>query len=73
MRLSERESSHSRVPRFPFRHVESGWMAGEGEGERGEDEVWSVRGRYTCNTTSFDTPYSITVVEAARIEGSQGV
>ena len=42
-------------------------------GARGENEVWGVRGRYTCNTTSIDTLYSSTVVEVARIEGSPGV
>ena len=34
---------------------------------RGEDEEWGLHGQYTCNATSFDTLYSITVVDAARI------
>ena len=69
--VSERESSHSfmcLVSLFATFHV--GVDGGGRRRARGEDEVWGVRGHYTCNTTSFDTLYSITVVEAARIEGS---
>ena len=68
--LSERESSYSFMCLVSlFATLRRGGWRGKAKA-REEDEVWDVRGRYTCNTTPFDTPYSITVVEAAKIEGS---